>query len=175
MAGPEDRSVETSRAVAAGLWEIVTLALEEPPAGHTQLGGDSSGHELGLIEAPASAAPPARRRPRDHVDVGRPDAGGEQPIDEETGDVVTELATVAVLEPQDDVARPAGEGQRRDDVARPRQRDRGGKGEPAGTAQHRTDTITTSTTGVEDHAPDHDEGVSQPSRDDGRDTPSSPR
>lgn len=145
-ARPEDRTVETGSPIPAGLGRVVALALEQAATRHPELGRDPPGDELRLIEPTAPPPPAARRRPGDGVDVVGPDTGREQPVHQQPGDVMAELTSVAVLEPQDDVARSPGEGQGGDDVTGSGQRHRGGEGEAAAAAEHRPDSITTGAT-----------------------------
>jgi peptidoglycan/LPS O-acetylase OafA/YrhL len=163
-ARPEHRAVEAGGPVATGLGQVVAVTLEQTPARHTELGRDPLGDELGLVEPASPATLAARRCPRHHVDVAGQHAGGQQPVDEQPGDVMAELTTIAVLEAQDHISGPPGERERSDDVARSGQRHRRREGEPAGATQHRPDTVTAGTTGIEDHADSCTPGVSQSSR-----------
>ena len=104
--GAERRPVESSRPAAAGLRIAPTFPLEEAAAGHAELAGDLAGDQLRLVEPPRTPAGRARRCPRD--DIGTRARPGHA-VDEQAGEMGGDGAPVAVLEPEEDLAGPAGE------------------------------------------------------------------
>jgi hypothetical protein len=139
-------------AIAAGLWCAVVVAFEQSPARQPELGSHPARNDLGLVEP--TPVPPARGCgcPRHDVEVGRPHTGCDQTVDEQPGEVVRELPTIAVLEAEQHVAGTTGEGQSRDHVAALGQRARPREREPARAAQHRPDPFTACAMTLEDHA-----------------------
>ncbi len=152
--GPCSR-VERSRPV----WATLPSRSQQPSAGKPELGCDTTGHEFGLVEPTPMPTMTAGRRPGHDIEVARPNARRQQPIDQQTGEMVGELPAVGVLEPQQHVAWTPGEGNGGDHLGAERHRRRHRQREPAGTAQHRPDPITPSTTRLKHHAPHHDEGA----------------
>ena len=75
-AGPEHGTVQPSRAVETRLG-TPSLALEQPSARDAELGGDTTGDQLGLIEPTSVATLPGRRCPGDDVEIVR--AGHPRP------------------------------------------------------------------------------------------------
>jgi hypothetical protein len=139
-------------------------SLEQAARRQAQLAGDLAGDQFGLIEAAPMAATSARRCPGHDIDVA---AGsnplGDEAVDEQTGEVTSELPTVAVLEPEDDIAHSAREGHGRNDPTICPAEDgawrRPGEGEAAGAAQRRTNSVTTGATGLQEHGPRCTQGV----------------
>ncbi len=80
------------------------------------------------------------------------------------GEVTSHLATVAVLEPQHDVASASGEGHGGAHTVAARLRTWPEQRESAGGAHSGTRGVTTSTTNLQHHGLQHDDGVSQGSR-----------
>ena len=162
--GDERRTGETTVAPETGLRAGAGRPLEQPARRQPQLAGDLASDEFGLIEPPPPAAGGARGRPCHDLDVApRSKPFGHHAVDEQTGEVSGELTPIAVLEPEDDVADAPGEGQRGDDPAvGPAERGarrRTGEGEATGTAQRHTWSVTTGTTGLEQHVPRCSQGV----------------
>ena len=162
--GHERRTGETTIAPETGLRSGAGGPLEQTPRRQPQLAGDLASHQFGLIEPPTPAAGRARRCPCHDVDVApRPETLGHHAVDEQAGEVTGELTPIAVLEPEDDVADASGERQRGDDPAvGPAEggaRRRTGEGEATGAAQRHTRSVTTGTTGLEQHVPRCTQGV----------------
>ena len=162
--GHERRTGEPPVAAETGLRAGAGGSLEQPARRQPQLAGDLAGDQFGLVEPTPAPASRARRRPGHDIDVA---AGskplGHEAVDEQTGEVTGELATVAVLEPEDDVADAAGEGHGGDDPtlgpAEGGAWRRTGEGEAAGAAQRHTRSVTTGATGLEEHVPRCTQGV----------------
>lgn len=103
------RTVQARGAIEPGLGRVGTLAFEQPATRNAELSRDATGDHLGLIESAAATAATAGGCPGDHVDVGRAHAAGDEPIDQQPGQVVADGPTVAVLVAQQHIARPADE------------------------------------------------------------------
>ncbi len=139
----ERRTGQPPVAAKTGLRAGAGRSLEQPARRQPQLAGDLAGDQFGLIEPAPAPASRARRRPGHDIDVA---AGsnpfGDEAVDEQAGEVTRELAAVAVLEPEDDVADAPGERHGGDDPALgPAEGGawrRTGEGEAAGTAQGHT-------------------------------------
>jgi hypothetical protein len=121
------------------------------------LAGDLTSDQLGLVEPAPASTRRARGRPRHDIDVAaRSNSLSYEAVDEQTSQVAGELAAIAVLEPQDDVADTTGERQGGDDPAvGPAERRawrRTGEREAAGSAQGHTRSVASGTTGLEEHA-----------------------
>lgn len=153
--------MEALRPIEAGLGKAPDLTLEQTAARQTHLCSHSTGDDFGLVEPALLPSAATGRRPRHDIDVMGADAVREQPIDEETGEVVGELPTIPVLEPEQDVASTADERHRGDHIAADRHGRRCREGETTRPAQHGTDPVTTGTTRLEHHAAQHDVGLSQ--------------
>jgi len=140
-AGPEDRTVQPGRPVEAGL-SGAALAFEQTPARDTQLGRHTPGNEFGLVESAPVTTSSAGRCPRDGVDLARENAGRKKAIDQQPGEMMGQLTAVGVLEPQQHIARPAGERHCGDDVTAPRHRRWCRQCEPARPTQDRSNPAT---------------------------------
>lgn len=112
--GHEDRSGESLAARAAGLW-LRAVSVEETPARHAQLTRDGTSEHLALVEPSLSPTFGTRGRPGDDVDVVMCSLR-EQAIHDQPGEVPTHRAPVAILQPEHDAARPAGERHRGEDT-----------------------------------------------------------
>ena len=160
----ERRTGQPPVTAKTGLGAGADGSLEQPARRQAQLAGDLAGDQFGLVEAAPPPATRARRRPGHDIDVA---AGsnplGDEAVDEQTGEVTRELATVAVLEPEDDIADPAGEGHGGNDPTICPAEDsawrRRGEGEAAGAAQGRANSVTTGATGLQEHGPRCTQGV----------------
>ena len=103
--GDERRTGQPPVAAETGLRAGAGGSLEQPARRQPELAGDLAGDQLGLIEAPSPAPGGARRRPGHDIDVAPgTEPLGHEAVDEQPGEVTRELAAVAVLEPEDDVA-----------------------------------------------------------------------
>ncbi len=147
--GAERRASEPGRPVAPGLRTTGRVGpLEQPPTRHPELAGDVTGDQLGLVEASLPPPPAARRRPRDDVDAV---AGGDEPVDEQPGEVPGDGSPVPVLEAEQDVTDPTGERRGDEDAVRGPGVGPADQSEPARAADGCARCVTAGTAGGEDH------------------------
>jgi hypothetical protein len=144
-------------ATETGLRAGSRCSLEQPARRQTELAGDLASDQFRLVEPAPASTRRARGRPGHDIDVApRSDSLGHEAVDEQTSEMAGELAPIAVLEPQDDIADTPGERQGGDDPAvGPAERRawrRTGEREAAGSAQGHTRSVASGTTGLEEHA-----------------------
>lgn len=113
---------------------------------------DTTGDQFCLIEP--SLTPPTTRGggPGHDVEVRRSNTRRHESVDEEARQVVADLPTVAVFEPEYDVARPADERHGGEHLTVPRWNRRDGEHETARPTDDRAPAIAAGTAGIEKHA-----------------------
>jgi len=137
-----------------------TRSNEQPTARHAELAGHMAGNQFALIETSRSAPGIAGGRPGDHVEVVLI-ADRHDGVHHQASEVPSHLPTVAVLEPEDHLARPPSEGQGRPHAVGTRLRTGPEESESAGGAHRSTRGIASGTTNLEHHEIQCDEGVPQ--------------
>lgn len=151
--------MQPSRPVETGLNRAPGAALQQPTTWHAELQRHATSDEFGLVEPALVSALTARRCPCDDIDVVGANPFGEQPVDQEPGEVVRQLTAIPILEAQQYIAGAPGEGHCGDHLTCDRQGHGCRQSESARPAQHRADPVTTSTSSLKQHAREHDEWV----------------
>jgi len=109
-AGPERRPTQALRTSVPCLLGAVA-AVQQPTAGHAQLGGHGAGQQFGLVVPATASTSAAGWRPGDDIHLADAHAPHHQ-----AGDVASDRAPVAVLEPVNDLPSDALERQRGHDA-----------------------------------------------------------